>query len=83
MILFDVAPSGGGIAVGIAGFLFLACALVAFIAFKMLRKTVKTAVRLMIVAVILIVALIGGIALILLTSGESVRPANVPTKTRR
>jgi hypothetical protein len=72
--LMDMAPLGGGIALfgGIAFFLVLAAA--AFIAFLLLRKTLKMAFRLVIVAVILAVAIVGCISLFWLGSGKPNRP---------
>ena len=65
MILFDVMPPSVlnpiGISIAIGFFLILMA--VAFIAFKMLKRTMKMAVRMMVVAVILAVALVGSIAL--------------------
>lgn len=57
--MFDVSPVAGGIGavVGIGFFLILAA--VAFIVFKMLKRTVKMAVRMAIVGVILVVAVVG------------------------
>jgi hypothetical protein len=70
-LMFDVSPVAGGIgaAVGIGFFLVLAA--VAFIAFKMLKRTVKMAVRMVIVGIILVVALVGGIALLMFSGGGS------------
>jgi apolipoprotein N-acyltransferase len=72
--LMDVAPLGGGIAVlgGVAFFLVLAA--VAFIAFLLLRKTLKMAFRLVIVAVILAIAIIGCVSFAWLGSGKTPRP---------
>jgi len=50
-----------GLAAG-AGF-FLILVAVAYIAFRMLRKTVRVALRMAIVAVILLIALVGSIAI--------------------
>lgn len=88
MILIDLAPdpTGVGIGLGLAAFFFLICGVVAFIAFKMLKRTVKMAVRMTIVAVILLVALIGGVALIWFTSGSGSAPTRrvpPPTKTTK
>jgi uncharacterized membrane protein len=67
MFLFDVAPpvetSTVGIAVGVI-FFFIAIAAGVF-SFVMLRKTVKMAIRMIVVAATLIIALVGGIALYL------------------
>lgn len=60
----------------------VALAVVAFIAFKMLAKTVKMAFRMVIVAVILVIALIGGAALLMFGSGTKNTPKPAATKPR-
>lgn len=79
MILFQNIPFGGiGIIAAVAFFaIFLA---VAFIAFKMLKRTVKMAFRVAIVAVILAVAVAGSIALWALGTGTTEKPR--PTRNR-
>lgn len=79
-LLFDVAPIGGGIGaiVGIAFFLVFAA--VAFIAYKMLKRTVKMAVRMTIVVAILLIALVGSVALLMFSYSGGSRPAR-PTPT--
>ena len=79
-LLFDVAPIGGGIGaiVGIAFFLVLAA--IAFIAYKMLRKTVKMAVRMAVVVAILAIAFVGSIALLWFSS-TTVKRTERPTPT--
>jgi predicted anti-sigma-YlaC factor YlaD len=81
-LFFDIAPlSGGAGAVGIFlaiafGFIVLAAA---FFAFVMLRKTLKMAFRLLIVAVLALIALVGSVSFLLFSSGSSSpksRPAN-------
>jgi len=75
MTLFlDVAPVAGGIAIfgGVA--FFFVCLAVAFIAFKMLKRTVKMAFRVAIVAIILSIAVAGSVAFWALGSGSSERP---------
>jgi len=83
-LLFDIAPVGGGIGavVGIAFFFILAA--VAFIAYKMLKKTVKMAVRMTVVVAILLIALIGSIALLMFSgsSGGGKRPTPTTQKPR-
>ncbi|MGI8469617.1 MAG: hypothetical protein ACR2N3_14320 [Pyrinomonadaceae bacterium] len=67
MFLFDVAVVFGGSTVGIligAAFLFIALASGAF-AFVMLRKTVRIAIRMFVVAAILLIAVVGSLALYL------------------
>ena len=85
VFLFDVAPEAGpiGLAVGV-GF-FLVFAAVAYIAFRILRRTMKMAFRLAIVAGILLVAVIGSIAIFWLGSGKRPGPRPprpVPTRSR-
>ena len=73
-MFLDVAPLGGGIGIfaGVAFFLVLAA--VAFIAFKLLRKTVKMAFRMLIVAVILVIAIAGSVSFWWLGSGRTTKP---------
>jgi len=59
----EIAPSGSMIGVVVAAAFFLVLAGAAYIAFKALTKTVKMAVRMMIVGVILVVAVVGSISL--------------------
>lgn len=79
-LMLDVAPVGGGIAIvgGIAFFLVLAA--VAFVAFLLLRKTLKMAFRLVIVAVILVIAILGCVSFWWLGSGRPTRP-DIPRST--
>jgi low temperature requirement protein LtrA len=66
MFLFDIAPShSGGAALGVfiaIAFFFIALASGIF-AFIMLRKTLKMAFRMVIVAAVLLIAVFGSIAL--------------------
>lgn len=70
MILFDISPIPAGVGFGLAAVFFLICAAAAFVAFKMLKRTVKMAVRMAIVAVILLIALVGGISLLYFNAGN-------------
>lgn len=83
MVLFDMAPLGGGIGIGLAVFFFLICLVAAFVAYKMLRRTVKMAIRIAIVAVILIVAVIGGTAFLVLSYGSGGGGAKPPVRTTK
>ena len=68
-ILFDIGPPGGAIGLGMDfGFLLIMFA-VAFVAFRMLRKTVKMAFRLAIVTVILAVGFVGTMAFFYMGTG--------------
>ena len=73
-IFLDIAPVAGGIGIfaGIAFFLVLAA--FAFVAFKMLKKTVKMAFRMLIVAVILVIAIAGSVSFFWLGNGKTSRP---------
>ena len=77
-LFFDVSYFGVGIAVII---LFIALAS-AFFAYVMLRKTVKMAIRLVIVAVILIIALVGSVSFWWFSSGSSPTTRPSPTRSR-
>lgn len=73
-ILFDAAPIGAGVGIFLAvAFLFVLLA-VAFIAFKLLKKSVKMAFRLVIVAVILAIAIAGSFSFWWLGSSKATRP---------
>ena len=85
-LLFDISPVSGGIGVILGlGFFFIVAA-VAFITYRMLKKTVKMAVRMTIVVAILLIALIGSVALLLFSSGSGgsrpVRPTPTTQKPR-
>lgn len=74
-MITDLLPFGGGLV------FFIIFAFIAFIAFKALKKTFKLAIRMTLVAVILLIAIVGGIYLWM--SSDS-KPASRPqnTKTR-
>ena len=66
MFLFDVAlsdTSTSAVGIGLAVVFFLAFAGIAAVAFFMIRKTVKMAIRMVIVALIFLIAVIGSVAL--------------------
>lgn len=65
----------------IIAILFIALAS-AFFAFTMLRKTVKMAVRFVIVAVILLIALVGTVSFWWFSSGSAPKPRPTSTRTR-
>jgi hypothetical protein len=81
-ILFDIGPPGGstGAIGGIAFFLFLVAA--AFIAFRLLKKTLGIVLRVVIVLVILAIAFFGTAAWFFIGTGGSPRPRPTPTHTR-
>ncbi len=73
-MLLDAAPLGGGIGVFAAVAFFLVLMAVAYIAFRLLRKTFKMAIRLVIVAIILAIAAAGSVSLWWLGTSKSPRP---------
>lgn len=84
MFLFDVALSDTGasaVGVGLAVVFFLAFAAVAAVAFFMIRKTVKMAIRMLVVALIFLIAIVGSIALYF-GIGSSSAPAQRPRPNR-
>ena len=81
-IFIDIAPVGGGLGIFLAVAFFLIFLAVAFITFKILKKSVKMAFRMLIVAVILAVAVGGSIALWALGTGGSGRPAPRQSRPR-
>jgi Na+-translocating ferredoxin:NAD+ oxidoreductase RnfE subunit len=78
MLFFDISPLGGGIGIGLAVIFFLVCAAAAFVAFKMLKRTVKMAIRIVIVAVILLVAVIGGVSFLIMGYSSGAGGAKPP-----
>ncbi|CAN5122410.1 hypothetical protein BH20ACI2_BH20ACI2_10510 [soil metagenome] len=76
------AQISGGVGAVAAGAFFLLAAAVAFIAFKMLKKTVKMAFRIVVLVLILGIAAAGSIALWALSSGGSSKPVQRPSRTR-
>jgi hypothetical protein len=76
MIVLDALPPAteiGGIGLAAGAIFFAALAATAFVVFKLLRKTVKMAFRVTIVAVILTVAVVGSISLWWFGSGKTTR----------
>ncbi len=73
-LLLDLSPLGGGIGVFATVAFFLVFLVVAFIAFKLLKRTVKMAFRIVIVAIILAVAVAGSVALWAFGTAKSPRP---------
>ena len=59
--LLDLAPTPGGIGIFVSVAVLLVFAGVAFIAFKLLKRTVKMAFRMAIVAILLAIGLAGSI----------------------
>jgi len=79
MIMLDAPPTGGTVAAIVAVTFFLVLAGAAYVAFRALKKTVKMAFRMAIVAVILVIAIVGSISLWYFSSDATPRqkpPAN-------
>ena len=68
-LMLDVGPPGGAVGAVAGVFFFLICIAVAFIAFRVLRKTLKMALRLVIVFVIIAIGLFGTAAWYFMGSG--------------
>lgn len=78
----DIVPSGGMVAIITAAAFFLVFVLTAYIAFKALRKTVKMAVRIGVVAVILVIAVVGSLSLWYFSS-EGTQKLKPPPASRK
>jgi formate hydrogenlyase subunit 3/multisubunit Na+/H+ antiporter MnhD subunit len=61
---------------------FLVFVGVAYIAFRLLKRTVKMAIRMVIVAIILGVAVVGGISLLWFGTGAVEKTKPAPTRAR-
>lgn len=73
--MFDMAPVGGGLIVfAVLAMVFVAAA-IAFVVYKMLAKTVKMTVRLVIAAVMFIFLSAGGSAFWFWSKSDPPRPA--------
>jgi len=81
-LLFDAAPLGGGLGV-IAGVVFLLiCLAAAYLAFRLLKKSVKMAFRLIIVGVIILIAIAGSVSFWWLGASSSPRPGPRSSQTK-
>ena len=78
IIFFDIPPTAGGIGIFAAVAFFLIFAAIAFIAFKLLKKTVKMVFRMAIVAIILVIAVAGSLSFWWLGGGKPSRPEPRP-----
>ena len=81
ILLLDVAPIASGSTIGIvlAVVFFLLFAGISAVAFFMIRKTVKMALRMVIVAAILLIAFVGSLAL-WYGIGSSPSPRQTPNR---
>jgi Na+-translocating ferredoxin:NAD+ oxidoreductase RnfA subunit len=88
MFLFDIAPDSivsTPVGLAIAASFFLILAAIAFVAYKMVKRTVKMAFRMAIVAMILLIAIVGSISLwwFLSTPAKYERPLRPTVKSNR
>ncbi len=79
--LAQTIPSAGtfGMVAGVVFFLLFVA--VAYVAYRVLKRTVKTGIRVVIVLIILVVAAIGSASLFWLETGSS-KPRPSPTRSR-
>jgi hypothetical protein len=82
ILLLDIAPELGAVGIAAVVGFFLVFAAAAYIAFRALRKTVRIALRLTIVAIILLVALVGSIYIYWNQTSYTPRPRPTPTRQR-
>lgn len=83
MLILDIGFPGGGVfALGLGIGFFIVLAAAAFIVFRLLRKTLRLAFRIAIVAVIMAIAGFGSIALLWFGSGVSERPRPTPVRKK-
>lgn len=75
--LLEAAPAGSGVALIAAVAFFLIFAAVSYIAFRMLKRTVKLAIRVFIAVIILLIAAAGTV-FIWWGSGSKSRPPRPP-----
>ncbi len=87
-LVFDIAPLVGGVGISLGIIFFLVFAAIAFVMYKILKRTFKMAIRMTIVAAILLIAIVGGISLYLFgapmfgTSSSPVRTTPIPRNSR-
>jgi len=82
LFVFDIAPELGAVGAAAIVGVFLIFAAVAYVTFRLLRKTVKMAFRLAIVAAILLVALVGSLFIYWNATKYTPRPRPQPTRSR-
>lgn len=83
-LFFNFALISSTVAAALGLVFFFTLAAVAFVAYKMLKKTAKMAVRMTIVVAILLIALVGSVAFLMFAGGgknSQTKPA--PTRTNR
>jgi hypothetical protein len=82
-VLLDIAPDPSPLGVSMIVGFFLVFIAIAYVVFRLLRKSMKLAFRLAIVGIILLIAVIGALSIYLFGIGStSNRPRPQPTRTR-
>lgn len=81
-IFLDVNPAPGGVGIFLSVAVLFVVLAAAFIAFKLLKRTVRMAFRVAIVAIILAVGLAGSAFFYVLGTAKPVRPTPRPTPSR-
>jgi hypothetical protein len=82
ILLFDMPVSAGGVGVFAAVAVLLVFGGAAFIAFKLLKRTMKMAFRIAIVGIILAIGLAGSIFFWAVGTSKPTRPARPASSTR-
>lgn len=82
-VLFDIGIPGGMTTVAAGAGVFLLIAAMAYVIFRLLRKTVRMAFRMAVVATVLFTFVVGGIALYWFGYGTTARPAKPEPARRR
>lgn len=82
-LLFDIGFPGGGMAAAAVGIgFFIAIVAVAYVVFRLLRKTLKMAFRMAIVIAFLLIAVVGSLSLWWFSDSSNVQRSR-PSPTRR
>ena len=82
MLFLDVGPVGGTTGIVAAATFLLIFTAIAYIVFRILKRTVKMAVRMAIVVIILAIAVVGSVSLYFFGSGGPRPQRPLPTRTR-
>ena len=80
--MLDIGPPGGAVGAAAAIVFFLILVAVAFVAFKLLKKTVGMAIRVLVVLVVLAIAVGGTAAWFFMGSGGAKPPRPRPTQPK-
>ena len=83
MILFDVSPAPGGIGIFAGVAFFLVFVAIAVVLFKLLKRSVRMAFRIVIVAVVIAIAIAGSAFFLMLGTAKPVRPPQRPNTQQK